>query len=148
MKAIPDHVREFVSSIKTIYVATADKRGTPHMAAVQGLTLVDDERVSFTSWFCPRTVANVTESLHVALAAWDPAQNQGYQLLGTIEKVEDVAILDGYAPGLEKPGEIPQVQRRLFVRVDRVLDFRCGPHSDAPVRVHGAHVIPLAPSHM
>jgi hypothetical protein len=139
MKKIPEHVKEFITRISVIYVATADRHGLPHMAAVQGLTLVDDERLSFTSWFCAKTVANVRESPHVALTVWDPAQNRGYQLLGSIEKVEDLAVLDGYVPDVEKGGKIPQVQRRLLMRVDRILDFRCGPHSDAAIHTHEGH---------
>jgi hypothetical protein len=55
------------------------------------------------------------------------------RLLGRIEKVEDVAILDGYARGMKKEENIPQIKRRLMMRVDRILDFRAGPHSDAPI---------------
>lgn len=139
MKKIPDHVKEFITRIPVVYVATADRHGVPHMAAVQGLTLGDDERVSFTSWFCPRTVANVSDSPHVALTVWDPTQNRGFQLLGSIEKVEDLAVLDGYMPKVEKAGNIPQIQRRLVMRVDRILDFRCGPHSDAAIHTHEGH---------
>jgi len=139
MKKIPEHVREFITRVPIIYVATADRHGAPHLAAVQGLVLVDDERVSFTSWFCRRTIANVAESPPVALAVWDPSQNRGFQLLGSIEKVEDLAVLDGYVPSVERAGEVPQVQRRLLMRVDRVLDFRCGPHSDAAIQAHEGH---------
>ena len=53
--------------------------------------------------------------------------------------VEDLAVLDGYVPSVERAGNTPQVQRRLLMRIDSILDFRCGPHSDSPIHVHDGH---------
>jgi hypothetical protein len=56
--------------------------------------------------------------------------DNGYQLLGETEKVEDTAIMNGYAPGLEDKSTLPQVERRLLIRVDKIIGFRRSPHTD------------------
>jgi hypothetical protein len=40
-------------------------------------------------------------------------------------------MLDGYA-GDETLSPLPQTERELVIRVDDVLDFRQGPHTDVP----------------
>jgi hypothetical protein len=56
--------------------------------------------------------------------------DNGYQLLGETEKVEDTAIMNGYAPGLEDKSTLPQVERRLLIRVDKIIGFKHSPHTD------------------
>jgi len=56
--------------------------------------------------------------------------DNGYQLLGKTEKVENTAMMDGYAPGLEDKPPLPQVERRLLIRVDKIIGFRNSPHTD------------------
>ena len=112
-----------------VLVATANKQGGPHVAAAGKMESVGDDRVAVSEWFCPGTVGNLTENRGISLVAWDKVADKGYQLLGNVEDVQDVAVLDGYAVGLE-PETIPQVQRKLVVMVESVLVFRRGPHSD------------------
>jgi len=89
-----------------------------------------DNRVHVAAWFCPGTVANLEENRRISLVVWDPLRDLGYQLLGETEKVEELAMMDGYAPGEEKNPPLPQVERQLTVRVDKITDFRHAPHSD------------------
>ena len=39
-------------------------------------------------------------------------------------------MLDGYVPGEDDKPPLPQVERELFLRVDRILAFTAAPHSD------------------
>ena len=112
-----------------VFVATADPSGLPHVAASRKITLLEDgTRVAVEDWFCPTTVANVHQNHTVALVVWDPAGDVGYQLLGEMEKIEDMAVMNGYAPAVEYA--LPQVERRLIIRVTKVIDFSHAPHSD------------------
>ncbi len=112
------------------FVATSDTSGLPHMTIARRLSLDEKGRIYVSAWFCPGTTANIEKNKRVAIVIWDASADTGFQLLGESEKVEEIAILDGYSPALEKGKPIPQVERRLVVRVDKILDFRQRPHSD------------------
>jgi hypothetical protein len=113
-----------------VLIATADTAGIPHVAAAGKIELEGRGMVAITEWFCPGTVANLRKNAGVSVVAWDRAADTGYQIIGRLEASRDVAVLDGYAPGLEGQPPLPQVERRLLVRVEKVMDFRIGPHSD------------------
>jgi hypothetical protein len=44
------------------------------------------------------TMANLQVNRRIVLVIWDPVEDRGYQLLGEAAKVEDRAMMDGYAP--------------------------------------------------
>jgi hypothetical protein len=114
-----------------VFVATADPKGLPHIAIAGRITLIsDDGRVAVEAWFCPGTVDNLLRNQKTALVIWDPSVDNGYQLLGETEKVEDTAIMDGYAPRSEDKPPLPQVERRLLIRVDKIIGFKHSPHTD------------------
>jgi hypothetical protein len=116
--------------LQHIFVATSVKRGLPHVAAAGKIAPVQDEKVAVSAWFCPCTAENLEQNRLVSLVIWDSASDKGYQLLGGVEKIEEDAMLNGYAPELEKKGLTPQVERTLIVRVESVIDFSQAPHSD------------------
>jgi hypothetical protein len=112
-----------------IFVATVGADGTPHLAAAAKVAL-DGELVEVSAWFCPTTVVNLRNNRAISLVVWEPGTDQGYQLLGQAERVEEVAMMDGFLPGPEEAQPLPQVERKLVVRVDHILDFHRAPHSD------------------
>ena len=118
------------AELKQFLIATADRDGLPHVATAGKMSLVPDQRVKVAAWFCPGTAANVQQNHRIALAVWDPATDTGYQLLGEVEKVTELAFLNGYAPEEESGQILPQVERELLVRVDKILTFTQAPHSD------------------
>ena len=121
---------ELAGRLRHVFVATADDEGLPHVAAACRLTAAGEGRVAVEAWFCPGTVANVERNPRVALVVWDPSDDHGYQLVGSVEKMEALAVLDGYIPEAEGRAPLPQVERQLLVRVDTVLQFTHAPHSD------------------
>jgi hypothetical protein len=116
--------------LRHVFVATTDGKGLPHMAAAGKLALTPEGRVAVAAWFCPMTVANLQKNRRVSLVIWDPKVDRGYQLLGETEKVEVIAMMNGYVPGVESRHPLPQVERQLLVRVDKIIDFKHAPHSD------------------
>ncbi len=117
-----------------IFLATADEAGLPHVAAAGEISVIPIKgHVAVDAWFCPGTVANLQTNRHTAIVIWDSQGDKGYQLLGETEQVEETAMMDGYAPGMEKK-PIPQVKRRLLVRVDKITGFRNAPHTDEEER--------------
>ena len=113
-----------------IFVATSNKAGLPHIAAAEELVSSGNSKVSVSEWFCPGTIANIEQNRRVAIAVWNPETDKGYQLLGEIEAVEELGILDRYSPETESKEPLPQVLRQLLVRVSKILDFKRAPHSD------------------
>jgi len=116
--------------LRHVFVATADSSGLPHMAAASSIAAVSDRKISIAEWFCPGTLENLDQNRRVAVVVWDAAADQGYQLLGEVEAVEDQAVMNGYAPEMKSRQPMPQVEWRLVFRVDKVLDFTHAPHSD------------------
>lgn len=57
---------------------------------------------------------------------------KGYQLIGTVIRSMNAAILDGYDPNNNMP-DTPQVLTRFTVKVEKILEFTSGIHSDIPI---------------
>jgi uncharacterized protein len=111
-------------------VATANKRGSPHVAVAGELLLRSGNRVLVRDWFCGATMANLNVNRHVAIVVWDKQNDAGFQLLGRTLRVEDFAILDGYVPDPDGGKAPPQVEREMTVQINRIVDFRHALHSD------------------
>jgi len=110
------------------FVSTADMKGVPHMAIADHMANIDDYTLEVTAWFCPRTAGNVDENPHVSIVVWNEQQDLGFQLIGDVIQVLDLAILNGFDPEEIKP--IPQIERKLIVKVGQVLNFSRASHSD------------------
>lgn len=120
---------ELAQTVGHSLVATADAQGLPHVAVAGELGLAKEGRIAVSAWFCPGTVTNLTQNRHIALVIWDRAADKGYQLLGEVESVTDIAMMDGYQAGLdEKP--TPQVEKQLLISVEKIILFSQAPHSD------------------
>ena len=114
-----------------VCVATADRNGIPHIATASKMELEDEGCLAITEWFCPGTTANLQTNKFVSIVVWDRDSDSGYQMLGKLERIEELGILNGYAPDIEPWPPLPQVERRLLIKVQKITDFRLGPHSDA-----------------
>ncbi|NLF30907.1 MAG: pyridoxamine 5'-phosphate oxidase family protein [Planctomycetes bacterium] len=112
-----------------VLLASADAEGAPHLAAAGSLELDPDDSLILGAWFCPTTVENVRPDRKVALIVWNPADDQGYQILGRVRRIEDLAVMDGL-PDERAEQAIPQVERQLVIRAERAMNFRQAPHSD------------------
>jgi hypothetical protein len=121
---------ELAKKLGHVFVATADAAGFPHVAAAARLSILPEERVAVSAWFCPSTLANVQENGRISLVVWDAITDKGYQLLGELEEAQDLAILNGYSPDVEADSPLPQVESRLIIKIHKILDFTHAPHSD------------------
>ena len=131
MKRFSEEIRKIIDNASVSHIATSGSDGCPHIAIEKGLKVVDDKYMGFNAWFCKKTVENLRNNPRIAIAIFDPSLKRGYQFLGKIVAIEDGAILNGYSPELEEnKKEIPQIETRLRIEVDEILDFCTGPHSD------------------
>ena len=113
-----------------VFVATADSAGMPHVAAAAQIKKTSDDQVAVSAWFCPGTVANLSDNRHISLVVWDSPSDRGFRVLGAVENIAEQAMMNGYLPDAELKAPMPQVERELLVRVDKVLAFSHAPHSD------------------
>ena len=121
---------QLADKLAHIFVATADAVGSPHVAAAGELSHDSGNHVTVAAWFCPGTLANLKNNKQISLVVWDASEDHGFQLLGEVEQIEELAMLNGFVPEIEAPAPLPQVERRLRVRVDKVIHFSHAPHND------------------
>jgi hypothetical protein len=117
--------------MKHVFVTTANSRGLPHLAAAGAIHMISEGRIAIEAWFCPGTVQNLQDNPMISVVVWDPEIDIGHQILGEVEKVEEIAMMNGFSPEIEAKAQLPQSERRLIIRVDEVLAFSHAPHSDA-----------------
>jgi hypothetical protein len=127
-----DAALEVFARVGRCWVATSGADGSPHLATANGMERRPGEPAGLTVsyWFCPRTVENLEHNTRVSITVWDPAVDQGYQLVGAVRRVEDRAWLDGFDAREEPDASYPSVERALVVEVAEVLAFRHAPHGD------------------
>ena len=113
-----------------VFIATADRKGMPHMAAAGKLEYAGGQNVTVREWFCPGTVANLDDNKCISIVAWSRQPDTGFQLLGTVTKILDIGVLDGYAPELERGHPMPQVEKELLIKVEKIIEFKLAPHTD------------------
>lgn len=125
-----DSAVKLADQLKHIFVATADSKGRPHIAAAAELSRVSEDTVSVAAWFCPGTVSNLQYNKQISLVVWDPSADNGYQLFGEVEQIQEGSMLNGFGPEIESSAPVPQAERKLRVRVNQVIRFSHAPHSD------------------
>lgn len=133
MRASLDRAVETAKMIGYVYLTTADRTARPHMCIVQPLDLDQAGRLALMAWFCQNTLQNLQENPKVSVVVWDQFKDTGYQLSGTVDDMEAMVELDGYAAGLEEKRRYPQVEWKVLVRVEHVLNFQKAPHIDVEV---------------
>jgi predicted pyridoxine 5'-phosphate oxidase superfamily flavin-nucleotide-binding protein len=129
---ISAEIKRFVEAQGVATVASADAEGRPHLALGSGIKVLDDEHLLFENWFCQTTLRNVEQNQRVAVAVMAHDSASGYQFIGSVVHGFDVAMLGGYTTS-ELPVSDLQVLTRLVVRVEGVLAFCSGIHSDLTV---------------
>jgi len=122
-------VEQLAAKVGHVFIATADSNGQPHIAAAGKLAQTPEKHLMITEWFCPGTLANLQMNSHLSIVVWDPDVDSGYQIIGELEAIKDIGILDGYSKSQVRPS-IPQVERQLLLHVDKILGFKRSPHTD------------------
>jgi predicted pyridoxine 5'-phosphate oxidase superfamily flavin-nucleotide-binding protein len=129
---ISAEIKRFVESRGVATVASADAEGRPHLALGNSIKILDGEHLLFENWFCQTTLRNVERNRRVAIAVMAPESAAGYQFIGSVVHGSDIALLDGYTPGMIPASDL-QALTCLVVRVEEVLAYCSGIHSDLPV---------------
>lgn len=124
-------VAAFTEKAGPVFIATADAKGLPHIAAAGKLAFASSELLTVSGWFCPQTVTNLSQGNYgIAVVTWDAKTDSGFQLLGRLKEMRELGVLDGYAANVESRTALPQVHWELSVQVDKIIEFKHAPHSD------------------
>ena len=129
--AILEKAAELAAKVGYVFIVTSDIDGWPHLAAAGTLKLREEGCVTVSEWFCPGTISNLKNNRHTSIVVWEENSDTGYQLLGEMERMKDIGILNGYTPEDKRIAPIPQVESELTIRVRKITDFNRAPHSDA-----------------
>ena len=129
---ITETIRQFIEAIPVAIVASTDDAGYPHLAAASGLRVPDGSTLLFENWSCETTLQNVSLNPKVAVAVTAADGKTGYQIIGRVRRLVEEAILNGYAPEVEKPGT-PQTLIQLVIEVEKVMEFSVRMHSDRDI---------------
>lgn len=121
---------QLASKVGYVFIATADANRWPHVAVARTLALKEERRIAVREWFCPGTMANLQSNSHISVVVWDENTDTGYQLLGEMEDMTDIGMIDGYTPKMGSKWPLPQVESQLLISVSKVVDFKRAPHSD------------------
>ncbi|MFN3533595.1 MAG: pyridoxamine 5'-phosphate oxidase family protein [Candidatus Brocadia sp.] len=132
MEDILDRIKNFVKRVELFYVATSNQNGEVHLAVANDLIfLPDNEHMAFKSWFCNKTIENIQKNPNVSIAIYDAKSDTGYQIIGKAVAKTVVAVLNGYAPELEKvEREYPQEEYQLKIKIINIMELHRVTHSD------------------
>jgi len=105
------------------FIALVGSDGFPYVNSARQIEQVGDNQFAIEEWVCPLTVKHVKENPKMAVLIWDPAVDNGYEILGEVLMFENQAFLDGFAPEIEESGYLPQVKRKLIIRAEKITAF-------------------------
>jgi hypothetical protein len=130
--------------VEHLFIAIVDGKGVPYVNSVRQIEQVADNQFAIEEWICPLTVTDLGENPKLALVIWDPATDDGYEIIGEVLMFEGQAFLNGFAPEVEEHASLPQVKRRLTIRAERIIAFSRALRCDAiqPLRAEGRFQVP------
>ena len=126
---IMESIKQLIGSVSHVFVATADSSGHPHIAIGEQVIVSENSVLIFKNWFCPVTLQNISNNSKVSVVVVMPGTGIGYQMLGSVVWSADAEFIDRYDPSMYLP-ETPQILTRFNVKVEQVLEFTSGIHSD------------------
>ncbi len=106
-----------------ILMATADANGLPFLAMGGELALSENEQLVLREWTWPQITVNLHQNPQLAVVVWDDVLERGYQLFGRVIDMEEVGMLNGYVAGEEEQPFRPQVEKEIFVQVQKIVSF-------------------------
>jgi hypothetical protein len=114
---------ELGKRIEHFFVALVSGDGFPYVNSARHIEQVADNQFAIEEWLCPLMVEHLSANPKMAVLIWDPAAEDGYEILGEVLMFEDQAFLNGFAPEVEESDDLPQVERKLIVRAEKITAF-------------------------
>jgi hypothetical protein len=114
---------ELGKRLEHFFVAWVGAEGFPYMNSARRIEQVTENQFAVEEWICPLALKHLSENSKMAVLIWDPASDDGYEILGEVLMFESQAFLNGFAPEVEEDAYLPQVKRKLIVRAEKITAF-------------------------
>ncbi|MBI5577749.1 MAG: pyridoxamine 5'-phosphate oxidase family protein [Deltaproteobacteria bacterium] len=114
---------ELGKRVEHFFLALVGADGFPYVNSARQIEQVAENQLAIEEWICPLTVKQLSENPKMAVLIWDPAADDGYEILGEVLMFESQAFLNGFAPEVEEDAYLPQVKRKLIIRAERITAF-------------------------
>jgi predicted pyridoxine 5'-phosphate oxidase superfamily flavin-nucleotide-binding protein len=85
MVALTGEMKELFAKIRLFPVATASKKGVPHVTPIAFVSLVRDDTIWLADNFMNKTLSNVRENPFIALYLYDSDSKKCCQIHGKVE---------------------------------------------------------------
>ncbi len=115
---------EFGKRLDHFFVALVGSDGFPSVTSARKIEQVSETQLAVDEWICPLAVKHLSENSKMAVLIWDPASDDGYEILGEVLMFESLAFLSGFPPEVEEDAYLPQGKRRLIVQAEKITSFR------------------------
>jgi hypothetical protein len=114
---------ELGKRVEHFFLALVGADGFPYVNTARQIEPVAENQFAIEEWICPLTVKHLSENPKMAVLIWDPASEDGYEILGEVLMFESQAFLNGFAPEVEEDAYLPQVKRKLIIRAEKITAF-------------------------
>ena len=114
---------ELGKRVEHFFLALVGADGFPYVNSARQIEQVAENQFAIEEWICPLTVKHLSENPKMAVLIWDPASDDGYEILGEVLMFESQAFLNGFAPEVEEDAYLPQVKRKLIIRAEKITAF-------------------------
>jgi hypothetical protein len=114
---------ELGKRLQHFFIALNGAEGFPYINSARGIEQLAENQVGIEEWMCPATVQDLRRHPEVTILIWNPAADDGYEILGRVMMFEGEDYVNGYAPAVEENAYLPQVKRRLIIRAEKILQF-------------------------
>jgi len=127
MVALTGDMKELFAKIRLFPVATASKKGVPHVTPIAFVSLVRDDTIWLADNFMNKTLSNVRENPFIALYLYDSESKKCYQIHGKVEVKTSGADYEKMKKMvLEKKPGLP-AKSLLVMTITDVYDCMPGP---------------------
>lgn len=125
MVKLTQQIKDTIVMGTVYFFATSSKAGVPNVVPIKALKVMDDETILVSDQFFGKTLKNLEENPHVAIAYW--TDKGGYQIKGnaTVHKgdkvfEDDVAWVHSFSPKLAPKSAV-------VIKVTDVFQVKAGP---------------------
>jgi predicted pyridoxine 5'-phosphate oxidase superfamily flavin-nucleotide-binding protein len=122
-------MKETFAKIKVFAVATASKGGTPNVAPIASVWLINDDTVWLADNYMQKTLANVKENPRLAIYLYDSESKKCFQVKGNVTVHTSGAEYEKMKKMVhDRKPDLP-AKSLLIMKVTEV--FQCAPGSNA-----------------
>lgn len=119
------------NKVKHLFLALVDEEGVPYVNSARQIEQTAENQFAIEEWICPLTITNLGRNPKTAMVIWDPAADEGYEIIGEVLMFEGQEFLNGFAPEVDAKAYLPQVKRRLIIRAEKITAFSHALRCDA-----------------